>query len=319
MEDLGTPVDDAMAQQWTTFALTIRTYERIVGDISTPVEGTPFARADDLYPSESISQWCREGLRSALDHLGLWADRAVPLHMVEEQVVQHAGFRSYFTLLRAGLEGAAQSLWLSGSASAQEALARLVRMVRHDLGEQANAWTAMSRDTSPVYARLKNHEAAAVQLSAFGPDTKRLPPMVDLVKSAATEAGADPSKYEAHWRLCSAAAHGKDWAIFELQTFTGERIEWRPGQFHMVGVLDATKLTEILSDTIDLVGAAVHRYLDRSWVGDHRDLIRRSAFEIAKVTPQKDDGAHVEHVAREMGLLGDDGSGTQPESDPSKA
>jgi len=302
MDEPGTQVDAATMERWAGFALHIRTYSGVLAEVTVPSEGTPFARADNLYPSESISQWCREGLRSALEHLGVWADHAVPLQQFEGQVVQHSGFRWSFTLMRAALEGAAQSLWLSSSSNSHEAMARLVRMVRHDLGEQATAWTAIGRDTATVLARLARHEDAAAQLVEHGKDTPRLPAMVDLVKSGASGCGLDAGLYEGHWRVCSAAAHGKDWAIQELQTFTGQGEEWRPGQFHLNGHVDPAKLTEVLSDTLDLTMGATRRYLDRAFTGDQTALVRRMMLTAARATPQKDGGAMIERMAKEWGL-----------------
>ncbi len=305
MEEAERPVDDATMRRWAELALTVRSYGQVISTVSTPRPGTAFATADAMYPTESISQWCREGMRSALDHLGLWADHAVPLQQYEGQVVRHGGFRWAFTLMRGGIEGAAQSLWLSGSASLPEALARLVRMVRHDLAEEAKAMEAMGRDSSHPRGRLLGHEKAAGLLTEHGKNTPHLPAMVDLVKSAATDAGFSQGKYEGHWRVCSAAAHGKDWAVRELQMLTGEPYEWRPGQFHFQGYVDPAKLTEILSDTLDLVAVALHRYLARAYDGDVKALLQRSIYEAAKLTPQMDDGTHIRRVAAEMGIEDD--------------
>lgn len=302
MDEAERPVDDVTMRRWAGLALTVRSYGQVISTVSTPRPGTAFAAADSMYPTESMSQWCREGMRSALDHLGLWADHAVPLQQYEGQVVRHGGFRWAFTLMRGGIEGAAQSLWLSGSDSLPEALARLVRMVRHDLEEEVKAMQAMGRDPSHPRGRLAGHEKAAGLLTEHGKNTARLPAMVDLVKSAATDAGFSPSRYEGHWRVCSAAAHGKDWAIRELQVLTGERYEWRPGQFHFQDYVDPEKLTEMLSDTLDLVAVALHRYLARAYDGDVKSLLQRAIYEAARLTPQMDDGSHIRRIAAEMGI-----------------
>lgn len=312
------PVDDDTRQRWAELALRIRAHEWLISNISAPDEGTPFHRADYVYGREAISQWCREGIRSAVDHLRVWADFAVPTEQYENQVVRSKGWRWYFTLMRAALEGAAQSLWLSSSKSTPEALARLVRMVRHDLGEQALAWKAWGRDATPIYERIAGHEAAASALVEHGKDTPRLPKMVDLVRYSAQVLGRAPDVYEAHWRVCSAAAHAKDWAIQELQIMVGEPIEWMPGQFHLIGYPDPDRLTEMLTDTTDLVGGATILYLQRSHAAPLQELLRRSAYEAAMTTPQKDGGEHIEQVAREWGLVGDAAAsaGDTPEEPP---
>lgn len=299
----GIPADEATRLRWAELALSVRLHSWVVSTVSKPDAGTAFHAVDNSYPSEAISQWCREGIRSALDHLHAWADHVIPLTQYDGQVVRHGGFRWTFTLMRAGLEGAAQSLWLSSSKSHEEALARLVRMVRHDLGEQTLAFTAMGRDTSKIAARLAPHEVAAQALAAYGKPEPKLPGMVSMLELAADQAGRERGLIVGHWRACSAAAHGKQWAVDEFQTQVGDRTEWMPGQFHFSGYLDPARQVEILDDTLHMVSAAVVRYLQRSYSGDISALLRRASFEAAMITPQKDGGAHVEAVAREWGLL----------------
>lgn len=297
-------VSDEIRARWAELALSVRMTEIVISEVSKPEAGTPFAQVDDAYPRESISQWSREGLRSAVDHLRVWADHAVPLKQYEGQVVTSHGFRWYFTLMRAAQEGAAQSLWLSRANTIPEATAHLVRMVRHDLGEQIKAWDAMGRDTTKIRERLVGHEDAAAELVEHGTDTAKLPAMVALIAEGAASVDLDGRLYEAHWRTCSAAAHGKDWAIRELQIFHGDPVEWRHGQFHFVGSVDAERLTDMLSDTVHLLSAAMIRYLQRSYSGDIDALNKRAIFEAAKLTPQKDDGTRLRELGKQMGLEG---------------
>jgi hypothetical protein len=308
MEQIRISVDPQMMARWAELALSIRATAWVVDRVPQPDPDTAFFVVDHLYPSEAISQWCREGLRSAIDHLDVWAEKAVPIQQYEGQVVIHTGFRWPFTLMRAALEGAAQSLWLSGAAHSNEALARLVRMVRHDLGEQEKAWAVMGRDGAPIARRRETHESVAKTLSEFGKDSPTLPNMVDLIRSASKSVGLDPALYESHWRTCSAAAHGKDWAIRELQTVSGEMKEWMPGQFHFTGQVDAVKLTRILTDTVDLLSRAELLYVQRSYTGNIGKLLQRAAYETAKSTPQKDDGSALTQIARDLGIEGVDPS-----------
>ncbi|CAN5519160.1 hypothetical protein BH10ACT6_BH10ACT6_01570 [soil metagenome] len=306
MSEHGLRADDATMGTWAELALKVRAYQRIMNTVSSPDDGTAFELADDSYPPESVSQWCREGIRSALDHLGMWADYTVPLQQFPGQVVHHGGFRWTYTLMRAAIEGAAQSIWLSDSASVQEAVARLVRMVRHDLDEEGKAFRADGRDVAAIEARLAKHEAAAALLTAFGTDTPHLPSMVDLVRNGAKATGLDPDRFEFHWRVCSAAAHGKDWAIRELQILPQEAEEWRPGQFHFKGHVNAKMLTDALSDSVELVTLAVGKYLHRSTKADLDLLIRRAIYDAAKATPQKDDGSTLRRLAKEFGYEDDE-------------
>lgn len=289
-------VDEATVQQWAELALKVRAFDDIVERCSRPQLGSYFNLVDDAYPREAFSQWTREGLRSALDHIRIWANHAVPLEQPEGVVVHHEGFRWSFTLMRGAIEGAAQSLWLSRAKTVDVAKARLVRAVRHDLREQRLAWHAMGSDVGPVDARAVFHEAAAAELVEFGPNTDRLPSMVSMIRDAATETDQDPDLHEANWRVCSAAAHGKDWAILELQTFV-DRVEWRPGQYHSAGHPDPDRLTEILDDAISLLSLAGIQYLLGSGY-DPALEIRRSVVVAARKMPQKDGGAHVEKTAK---------------------
>lgn len=298
----GIPVADEIRSRWAELALAVRMIDIVISDVPKPDPETPFAQVDDAYPRESISQWCREGLRSAVDHLRVWADHAVPLKQYEGQVVTGYGFRWYFTLMRAAQEGAAHSLWLSRPTTVPEAMAHLVRMVRHDLGEEIKAWVAMGRDTTKISERLAKHVEAAAQLTNFGNDTARLPPMVDLIKGGAASVDLDGTLYEAHWRTCSAAAHGKDWAIRELQIFHGDPDEWRPGQFHYAGSVDPDRFTTMLSDTVAFLSSAMIRYLQRAYAGNIDALNLSATYRAAKGTPQKDDGTRLRRLAEALGI-----------------
>jgi hypothetical protein len=307
VDDSGVVPDETYSRRWAELATLIRSHRWIIVNHAIPDVGTPFHLVDEIYPRESASQWSREGLRSALDHLAVWANFAVPLEQFEGQVVKHEGFRWYFTLMRAALEGAAQSIWISGANSAPEAVARLVRMVRHDVGEQAKAWSALGRDPQRVRERLASHANAAESLADYGPNVDTLPAMVDLIRGAATRSEHDPNVYEAHWRVCSAAAHGKDWAILELQKQVGEAVEWMPGQFHFTGHVDPDRLTEVLNDTVELVSSATILYLQRATSGDIAQILKQGLWEAARITPQKDGGAHIRQVAHQLGIDVDDG------------
>ncbi|TFC40264.1 hypothetical protein [Cryobacterium sp. TMT2-42-4] len=295
MNEQSVPVDDATMQRWTELALSIRTAVHTVANVAIPLKGSAFAMVDDLFPAESVSQWAREGLRSSVDHLIMWANHAVPLQLFDGQVVTHQGFRWSFTLMRSAIEGASQSLWLSRSPDPGVCLARLIRMVRHDLREERLACIALGRNVTLIEERATRHETAAQSLTGHGTAVSSLPSMIDLVRLAAEAASLDPAQQEANWRICSAAAHGKDWAIRELQVL-GNPVEWRPGQFHLSGHPDPQKLTRILEDAVTLLSAGVIEYLVKSGVNPIKES-RRSMLKAARETPQKDGGIHVEYVA----------------------
>lgn len=294
-------VPTTTVQRWAELALQIRSYDRLLQKLASPAPNSQFALVERAYDRESVSAWSREGLRSAMDHLAVWADHAVPLQQFEGQVIQSSGFRWYFTLMRAAIEGAAQSAWLSTAASPDAAVSRLIRLVRHDVEEQRRAWTAMGREARPLSKRLERLERDA-EASAGAEARKALPPMLSIVRTAAQALETEPDLYEGHWRTCSAAAHGKDWAIIELQHFTGDVIEWRPGQFLRAGHADVERLTSMLSDTLDLVARAMIRFTQRSTAEDITPLLKRSMAEAALRTPQRDGGTHVRKAAADLGV-----------------
>ena len=288
MDDKGIKVGEATMRRWAAVAMKIRTADVLVQAITVPVEGSSFAVTDDMYPSESSSQWAREPLRSAVDHLTTWANHAIPLEQYEGQVVVHQGFRWTFTLVRAALEGAAQSMWLTQAASPQECVARLIRSVRHDISEEAKAWAALGRDSAALKERANRHAERAELWKEWGKPAPKLPAMVDLIRMSATYEDLDPNAVESMWRVCGAAAHGKDWAIRELQVFSAVR-EWRPGQYHFTGYPDAEKLTGMLEDATDFLDRATIRYLIRMGADVGREL-KDALITAAERTPSTDNG-----------------------------
>ena len=282
---------------WAEIALKIRAADVIVHTVTVPAAGSAFAVTDDLYPYESSSQWAREPLRSAVDHLTTWANHAIPLEQHSGQVVVHQGFRWTFTLVRAAIEGAAQSMWLTHAKTTHECVARLIRAIRHDLSEETKAWTALGRDTVGLEARAAGHAERAEQWAEWGKPALALPAMADLIRNAATYEGRDPRMMEGMWRVCSAAAHGKEWAIRELQVFTDE-YEWRPGQYHLTGYPNPVKLTRMLEDATEFLDLAIIRYLLRMGADVEREL-RGAIITAAEGTPSTD-GCSCARNAREV-------------------
>ncbi|TFD70497.1 hypothetical protein [Cryobacterium sp. Hb1] len=281
-------ISPEIMQDWAALAVRIRTAGNAIAAVTIPLPGSSFELVDGQYLSEAGSQWCREGLRSAVEHLNAWADYAVPLQHLDVRVVNHEGFRWTFTLVRAALEGAAQSLWLSGARDVDQCVGRLIRMVRHDLTEQKHAWALLGRDTTSTMERVNRHAAAAADYAVHEKPVDKLPAMVDMVRLAAVNVRLGADQLAADWRVCSAAAHGKEWAVRELQVFSGST-EWRPGQFHLSGHMDPHRFTQIMEDSVALLDAGVIRYLERSGA----DVVKvrvQGLIDAAAATPQRDDG-----------------------------
>lgn len=294
-------VRDDILLRWAQAAMTLRSLEDVLARCVVPRAGSDAAAADAAYPRESYSQWATEGLRSALDHMLVWADATIPIDERAHSLITHSGFRWFYTLLRAAIEGASQSLWLTAVANSGEAVARLIRAVRDDLREQRIAWSLEGRSLQLTDQRIDAHAAAAKEWSQFGTDTDRLPAYVDRIRAAAARSKVDPDKCEAVWRRASAAAHGKIWAIVDLQTFVGPSVEWRPGQFHTPGIVDQERLT----DSIDIAVALLSRASEALLFRNGFDAVKEyqvSMIAVARRTPMKDGGARVEAVARMLGI-----------------
>lgn len=287
--------------RWAGAAMTVRSLADVHARCAVPLPGSDSAQVENLYPRESYSQWAREGVRSALDHLLIWADLAIPIDERADRPITHEGFRWFHTLLRAALEGAAQSLWLTTVANTGEATARLICAVRDDLREQRLAWLAGGRDLSRTDKRIALHAENAVDWVKYGPARDRMPSYVEMIRKAATHSGLSPSTCEATWRMASAAAHGKTWAILDLQEFVGESVEWRPGQFHTPGIVDQDQLTDSIEIAVTLLSAASAQLLLRNGYNPTREY-QLSMIGVARRSPMKDGGERVEALAKQLGI-----------------
>ncbi|MFC7789728.1 hypothetical protein ACU045_12210 [Microbacterium sp. MAHUQ-60] len=301
MNQPRTPVRPEILQRWAESAVLARTIADVHARCTVPLAGSQSAQLDDLYPRESYSQWAREGVRSALDHMLLWADITIPTDERGKLGITHQGFRWFHTLSRAAMEGAAQSLWLTRANNSGEAIARLIRAVRDDLREQRLAYIAKGDDVRATEQRIEWHAARAQEWKAYGPAVDRMPTYVEMIRLAAPPAERDPGACEAAWRTASAAAHGKTWAILDLQTMTSDPIEWRPGQFHTQGVADQDRLTETIDIAMALVATASAQLLLRNGF-DPTTEYQRSAIAVGRRSPMKDGGALVEELAKKLGI-----------------
>lgn len=301
MESSRLAVREDILIRWAGAAMTIRSLIDVHARCAVPLAGSDSAQVDELYPSESYSQWAREGVRSALDHMLIWADLAIPIDERAGRPITHEGFRWFHTLLRAALEGAGQSLWLTTVADTGEATARLIRAVRDDLREQRLAWLATGKNLTRTEERIAKHAEEALKWTEYGPARDRMPSYVELVRSAATRTNLDPSACEAAWRMASAAAHGKTWAILDLQELVGESVEWRPGQFHTPGIVDQDRLTDSIEIAVTLLSAASVQLLLRNGYDPTREY-QLSMIAVARKSPMKDGGARVEALAKKLGI-----------------
>lgn len=287
--------------RWAEIAVLVRTIADVHARCVIPVTGSDSEIVDQQYPRESFSQWAREGLRSGLDHMLAWADVAIPTQRRVDGPITHQGFRWFHTLSRAAMEGAAQSLWLTNVSNTGEAIARLIRAVRDDLREQRLAWSAQGKSLVETDERIAFHARNAQSWTEYGPSVDKMPSYVDMIRAAAERGDLNPDRCEAAWRTASAAAHGKTWAILDLQTFKGTSVEWRPGQFHTPGVADQDRLTESLEVASSLLASASAQLLLRNGYNPTPEYAK-SAIAVGRGSQMKDGGAQVEALAKELGI-----------------
>lgn len=79
--------NDPNASRLKEIAIGLRVEGEILHSFGDPSEDSPFAEANDLYPWEKASDWCREYLSAALESALLWADFHMPLSFGPETKV----------------------------------------------------------------------------------------------------------------------------------------------------------------------------------------------------------------------------------------
>ena len=116
-------MNDEFVLRWVVGAHDARFLDRLIQQVGDPAPGCRLQQVNELYEWEKVSDWCREFLRSALDHMLIWSDRVAPLDFPPEQRVGHS-FRPAKTLGRAALESAAHAVWDMGARTPRECLKR---------------------------------------------------------------------------------------------------------------------------------------------------------------------------------------------------
>lgn len=207
---------------WIEVAQSARILRDLFKNIGAPVEGSPLAIVDDLYPVERASTWCRSFLGAALEHLLLWADYAAPLKFHDDAVIEH-NLRPAQTLARAALESASQAVWVLAAKNPPDLLQRHFVLILHDLDEQRKA-AIKPEDKAQIKARDDALRADLLK-AGLSQDDLRAKGYMELIKYAAAETAgqgsrtgliSDPAEVERAWRASAGAAHGKRWPALEL-------------------------------------------------------------------------------------------------------
>jgi hypothetical protein len=280
------PVPDAEIARWVNAAHKSRLASYMLDQVRDPLPGTSLACDDEAYRWEKCSAWTRSALVAATDHLIVWANIVAPQTVFEGMVVRNPP-RPYYTLARAGLECAAQAVWVLDQDTSSERMTRHLRLLYHDLrqmavafevaGDQRAAWARERMDSirerlgdADLFETLKKHE----------------PKYSTMVRDCADAIEMAPAELEVLWRSASAAAHGKNWfQQVGYATVVGD--EYEPGYFRAILHPDPAAITPSVTAAANLTMYGVLRFITRA--GHDPEPISRGAFDrLRQETPLKD-------------------------------
>ncbi|GAA1995500.1 hypothetical protein GCM10009718_36880 [Isoptericola halotolerans] len=252
-EHVKVAVDGDDMVLWKEAATRVRLAQATLDQLGDPAPGSGLAQDDMRCNGPYISDSVRGHLDAALDNLTLWANVVAPRVFIKDVPVENPP-RPYFTLARAGLESAAQAVWLLSPQEQDERIARHLRLAVNDLEEMRR--TARLVDSSAEEA--VKERIVAVRDTAGGP-IKVAPNYLDMVRAAANLGGLEPDDAEALWRTASAAAHGKLWFLeATYSTDLGE--EFSAGRFRAVRRPDAGTISTVVTLATEVTERAVVRY-----------------------------------------------------------
>lgn len=296
--DVPLEVNKEDREKWAEIAHGARFNRYFLFGVGDPGPGSSFAAINKYYPWEKASDWCREYLVAANQHLALWADHAAPLKYHPEHVVRH-DLRPVQTLARAAIEAAAQAVWVMGGSSAKECATRHLRLVRWDIEEQ--------RKAAPESEKQRFKDADAELLKRVSGDSqaqewKRLTTYLEVLRWAAKDIGYDPDEAETLWRASSGAAHGKRWPALALQhVIRGE--EYEPGQHRTIRVPDPKAMTVVLQLAERLTSHAAIKFGQFSGLDQAAILARchESMQDVLREMPLKE-GVERDEVMGELSI-----------------
>ncbi|MEA5358252.1 hypothetical protein VA596_01785 [Amycolatopsis sp., V23-08] len=284
--DEGERVPDEETANWAAAAHTARLAGYVLDQVVDPVPGSMLAADDAAYRWEKCSAWMRSSLVAALDHLTLWANIVAPQKIFEGMIVRNPP-RPYFTLARAGLESAAQAVWVLKEDDSTERVHRHLRLLYHDLRQMALAFEKQGDDRAPsVRDRMNALWTRVGDMYPFESIVKGEPKYSSMVHECAAVIDMQPNALEVLWRGASAAAHGKNW--FQYVAYSTEvGSEYEPGYFRTTLRADPKTITESITAAANMVLRGVLLFVARS--GRHPQPLYAAAFaKLVSETPLKD-------------------------------
>jgi hypothetical protein len=131
-------IDRETSQPWVQVSHGSRIMRDVLDQIGPPLPGSAFAQVDAHYPWEPASDWARDYLSAAIEHLEFWADATVPLKFHPDAVVVHK-LRPVQALARSAVESASQAVWMMDAADARSTALRHLCLVLNDIEEEKKA------------------------------------------------------------------------------------------------------------------------------------------------------------------------------------
>lgn len=253
-------IDQQSSTAWTEVAIGSRIISTLLDLVGDPEPGSNFAWADSQYPFEKVSDRARAYLKAALEHLIFFADYAAPLKFHPDQAAMFT-LRPTYTIARAALEAAVQSVWLVDVRDPRECIRRHLALIRWDLQEHRK-----SKIEPSAKAEVQKRENELInRVSAeFNPEEIRPPNgYLQVIREAvsAESIALSPDDAERLWRAASGVAHGKYWPTLDLQRVE-VREEYEPGHFRTFQVPDTSGMTEMLRASFNVAQYGVIRYAD---------------------------------------------------------
>jgi hypothetical protein len=189
----------------------------------------------------------------------MWADHAAPLKFHPSQEAQFQQ-RPPYTLARAAIEAAAQSVWMLNSSEPRECLRRHLSLVRWDLHEhQRSLADPEQKQAVAARDRLLLHRISA----EFSPSEVAPPPgylWILREACAAPDLALDADDAERLWRAASGSAHGMYWPTHQLQVSVEVPLDG--DGVHTIRLPDTAGITEVLQAAHTMTLHALLMYAD---------------------------------------------------------
>jgi len=252
-------VPPSVSQAFTEIAQGARYAQHMVKSCGAPTSGSNFAKVNDLYPFEKVSDRARHYVTAGLEHLVMWADFAAPFKFHPEQTTTFT-MRPTYALARAALESAAQAVWLMDTTDPIECVQRHLRLIRWDLEEHRK-----SRLDPEGKEQVKERDRKLVErVARVFTEDQICPPQgyLWIIQQACrpNDLDLDAAQAERLWRAASGAAHGMYWTNLEL-TIIEIGNEYEPGQFRTVTLPDSQAMVDVLRASEKMVTYAALKYV----------------------------------------------------------